>query len=651
MAEAGGSAVDRWGRGRDHPDFERDPPLKDLLTQGLGDADWWLVDDTLCHVFVSAALRVDSPKPTVVYEILSHSDRRRCFVVIRRFSDFVTLAADMRKELFFLEEFVELLPEVPSTFLSFLTTDTDPESRFVLERKQALECYLKELMGVGALHKSRSFRRFMLDRVYAHGWEQPSTELELRSGVAIHASDFRAASQQADGCADPTSVSGKPAGASPKQHMHVDEFPTDSSTAADSVGQSREGKRISEDALQLRRDEEERRLAGLRSAQQPQPQPEGKSSRGTPFTISEGDPTSAASQRRRADRAAERERHQKKKEREREKEAEAERDAQRVWEAEKEKQTAKDKKLRRQQRKEAKAARQRAKDVLTNAAPLAAPHVMPGVDDGTEQGPEPEQEAQPEPEPELEPEHEPRPQPELRPAPASQLQAETATVTEIGKATARAALSPTTFADPAPSSGKEAELEWEEKIDADTGRPYYINVRLNKSSWEKPTLDPSIIARQEARLQEHRRAGQAAAAVEEASIAVDAAVNTAVEEWCSKPWPKGLRALLSTLPEIWPPAAAVTTGTGDTPTFHVGLVDRQAFDDAAIRRVYHKAIRLVHPDKLKGKVSMATVENANSNSISAADLELVKQHVLAQKLFAVLSEGWAEFQKEVAVSS
>ncbi len=648
MAEAGGSTVDRWGRGRDHPDFERDPPLKDLLTQGLGDADWWLVDDTLCHVFVSAALRVDSPKPTVVYEILSHSDRRRCFVVIRRFNDFVTLAADMRKELFFLEEFVELLPEVPSTFLSFLTTDTDPESRFVLERKQALERYLKELMGVGALHKSRSFRRFMLDRVYAHGWEQPSTVLELRSGVAIDATDFNTASQRADGCADPSLGLRKAAGASHKQHGHVDEVPTDSSTATDSDGQSREGKRISEDALQQRRDEEERRLAGLRSAQQPQPQPEGRSRHGTPFTISEGDPTAVASQRRKADRAAERERHQKKKEREREKEAEAERDAQKVREAEKEMQNVKEKKLRRQQRKEAKAARQRAKDVLTNAAPMAAPYVMPGVDDGTELAPEPEQVAQPEPGPE--PEHELHPEPELQPAPAPQPQAETATVTELGKVTARTAVSPTTYADPAPLSWKEAELEWEEKIDADTGRPYYINVRLNKSSWDKPTLDPSIVARQEARLQEHRRAGQAAAAVEEASIAVDAAVNAAVEEWCSKPWPKGLRALLSTLPEIWPPAAAVTTSTGDTP-FHVGLVDRQAFDDAAVRRVYHKAIRLVHPDKLKGKMSMGAVENPSINSISAEDLELVRQHVLAQKLFAVLSEGWAEFQKEVAADS
>ena len=48
---------------------------------------------------------------------------------------------------------------------------------------------------------------------------------------------------------------------------------------------------------------------------------------------------------------------------------------------------------------------------------------------------------------------------------------------------------------------------------------------------------------------------------------------------------------------------------------------------------------------------MGAVENPSINSISAEDLELVRQHVLAQKLFAVLSEGWAEFQKEVAADS
>ena len=64
--------------------------------------------------------------------------------------------------------------------------------------------------------------------------------------------------------------------------------------------------------------------------------------------------------------------------------------------------------------------------------------------------------------------------------------------------------------------------------------------------------------------------------------------------------------------------------------FQNELVDRRAYDDAAVRRVYLKALRLVHPDKL------TVSENPSQEEIHAK--------VLAQKVFAVLSEANAESQ-------
>ena len=80
---------------------------------------------------------------------------------------------------------------------------------------------------------------------------------------------------------------------------------------------------------------------------------------------------------------------------------------------------------------------------------------------------------------------------------------------------------------------------------------------------------------------------------------------------CRQPFPKGLRALLATLGEIWPEAAGQVDAT---------LTDRRAHDDAAVRKAYLRAVRMVQPDKLSG----------------------VERWVLAQKLFAVLSEKFNE---------
>eukprot|EP01043_Picozoa_sp_COSAG02_P073255 COSAG02_NODE_14163_length_1302_cov_1.230258_1_plen_396_part_10 len=365
------ASPDRWGRAAGHPDHAQPPALAAVLTQtggGGGLCDWRLADDTLVSAFVSAAHLVPGPRSTVVYEIMSHSDRRCCFAVVRRFSDFVAFAADIRKELFFAEEFVAALPEVPGGgVMSFLTTDTDPQSRFVQERKQALENYLKELMGVGAAEKSRSFRRFMLDRVYAHDWapEAGADAAEpalLRSGVVIETSDFRAASQLYD---DDSS----------SDDSDLDDDGGGSCTS--SGGGATPVVRISEEELQARRDAEERRL-------QEQQQPPGA---GTGCAVSSdgGDsgtdgttvasPGAAAGPAQSAAVAAQKQQRR------------AERAAQ------------KEKELRRRQRKEAKAARERARHELLSHTDGVVPAT---------------------PQPEHKPEPERKPEPEHKPAPAAE---------------------------------------------------------------------------------------------------------------------------------------------------------------------------------------------------------------------------------------
>ena len=102
---------------------------------------------------------------------MSCSDSRRCIQVVRRFNDFNVMSADMKKDLSWTSgnaDLLAVLPEVPRAgVLSLFGSDTNPESSFIRERKQQLENYLKELMGIGAFEKSRSFRRFLLDRYEA----------------------------------------------------------------------------------------------------------------------------------------------------------------------------------------------------------------------------------------------------------------------------------------------------------------------------------------------------------------------------------------------------------------------------------------------------------------------------------------------------
>eukprot|EP01048_Picozoa_sp_COSAG05_P009890 COSAG05_NODE_839_length_7033_cov_12.960485_5_plen_161_part_00 len=153
-------AHDRFGRPRSHPDFSVPPPptVQPLLSHSSGEFDWRLTDDTLSHALISHARCVEAPKAAVVYAVMSCTDKRRCFQVIRRYNDFVALSTDMKQDLYFLQKVVAELPELPRAGIFSLLGDTDPESAFVKGRKASLEGYLKEAMGIGAFEKSRSFR-------------------------------------------------------------------------------------------------------------------------------------------------------------------------------------------------------------------------------------------------------------------------------------------------------------------------------------------------------------------------------------------------------------------------------------------------------------------------------------------------------------
>ena len=157
------------------------------------------------------------------------------------------------------------------------------------------------------------------------------------------------------------------------------------------------------------------------------------------------------------------------------------------------------------------------------------------------------------------------------------------------------------------------EREWEPAVDASSGRTYYINKRLNQSSWERPTYDPAIQARQEERLEKHRQAGADKAAAEEAASKVDGEVEERVRRWARHK--STLGALLATLGEIWPGASA-----DDFPP------ELHKCEPSALRRAYLKSVRLTHPDK------------------QAAGVD-VRQRVLAQKLFALLASSNAKWQK------
>ena len=177
------------------------------------------------------------------------------------------------------------------------------------------------------------------------------------------------------------------------------------------------------------------------------------------------------------------------------------------------------------------------------------------------------------------------------------------------------------------------EREWVEHTEPKSGRKFFVNARLNQTSWERPTYDPVIVQRQEDRLAAHRQAAEDKAAADAAASSVDSELEALVLQWAKRSSHRGhnvrnhgLRTLLATLPSIWPAAENAD------PLFSDGAA-LASCDPGQVRKCYLKAVRMVHPDKLQG-------------SQDEDGEELVRKRVLAQKLFAVLSEAWAKFQKD-----
>ena len=172
-----------------------------------------------------------------------------------------------------------------------------------------------------------------------------------------------------------------------------------------------------------------------------------------------------------------------------------------------------------------------------------------------------------------------------------------------------------------------------EHTEPETGRKFFVNARLNQTSWERPTYDPEIVRRQEERLAAHRQAAEAKAVADAAASSVESELEARVQQWAKRSSSRGhsvrshgLRTLLATLPSIWPAAAHAD------PLFSDGAA-LASCETGQVRKCYLKAVRMVHPDKLQG-----------AQDVDGEDL--VKKRVLAQKVFAVLSEAWTKFQKE-----
>jgi hypothetical protein len=179
------------------------------------------------------------------------------------------------------------------------------------------------------------------------------------------------------------------------------------------------------------------------------------------------------------------------------------------------------------------------------------------------------------------------------------------------------------------------EREWVEMTEPKTGRKFFVNKRLNQTAWERPTYDPVILQRQEERLAAHRQAAEDKAAADAAAFSVESEMEARVQQWAKRSSSRrghgarthGMRTLLATLPSIWPAAEHAD------PLFADGGA-LASCESGQVRKCYLKAVRLVHPDKLQG------------SQVEGLGEDLVRKRVLAQKVFAVLSEAWTKFQKD-----
>ena len=143
-------------------------------------------------------------------------------------------------------------------------------------------------------------------------------------------------------------------------------------------------------------------------------------------------------------------------------------------------------------------------------------------------------------------------------------------------------------------------------------------IAFSNKTWDKLSGDQKLKVQQ---------------AADAAASSVESELEARVQQWAKRSSHRGhgvrnhgLRTLLATLPSIWPAAEHAD------PLFSNGAA-LASCEAGQVRKCYLKAVRLVHPDKIQG-----------AQDVDGEDL--VRKRVLAQKLFAVLSEAWTKFQKE-----
>eukprot|EP01138_Halocafeteria_seosinensis_P005249 gb/GECG01005366.1/.p1 GENE.gb/GECG01005366.1/~~gb/GECG01005366.1/.p1 ORF type:complete len:1008 (+),score=162.67 gb/GECG01005366.1/:1-3024(+) len=141
----------------------------------------------------------------------------------------------------------------------------------------------------------------------------------------------------------------------------------------------------------------------------------------------------------------------------------------------------------------------------------------------------------------------------------------------------------------------------------------------NESSYDRQQSDEDDIRRrQQARLDEYKREAQKAEADAEEREKISGKVEARVKKWSNR---KSLREMLMTLNSPlpgWdiPKAIAASAKTADS--------------HSSLKKVYLKAVRIVHPDKVR-----------------SSD---IKSQVQAHKVFTALAEAWSKFEEGVSTN-
>lgn len=141
-------------------------------------------------------------------------------------------------------------------------------------------------------------------------------------------------------------------------------------------------------------------------------------------------------------------------------------------------------------------------------------------------------------------------------------------------------------------------------------RPHHDEIAFRQRKEEE-----ELRRRQQARLEQYKEEAKKAEADAEERDRISRKVETRIKKWSFR---KSLREMLMTLNSVlsgWDVPKAIAAGA------------KTADSHGALKKVYLKAIRIVHPDKVR------------SSDITS--------QVQAHKVFAALNEAWANFEAEV----